>query len=109
MEVASHPLDGRATKRMFWLHSGRHPLTWPDFASVGPFSLGRNNPQSDSFRGKEKNTYAANSTSSGNRRLIAGAMVDQFVFQIDWVIVAAVIGLLVSSVALFLYARRDRD
>jgi hypothetical protein len=36
-------------------------------------------------------------------RQIADAMVDQFAFQIDWAIVAAVIGLLASSVALFLY------
>jgi uncharacterized membrane protein YdjX (TVP38/TMEM64 family) len=36
-------------------------------------------------------------------------MVDSFVFQIDWTIVASVIGLLASSVAVFLYGRWNRD
>ncbi len=36
-------------------------------------------------------------------------MVDSFVFQIDWTIVASVIGLLASLGAMFVYARRLRD
>ena len=36
-------------------------------------------------------------------------MVDQFAFQIDWSIVASVIGLLALSVAYFLYSRRDHE
>ncbi len=35
-------------------------------------------------------------------------MVDQFFLQIDWATVAAVIGLLGSLVAMFLYGRRQR-
>jgi hypothetical protein len=36
-------------------------------------------------------------------------MVDSFVFQIDWRIVASVIGLIAALIALFSYARRNRD
>ncbi len=46
------------------------------------------------------------------RRLIlipGAAMVDSFVFQIDWATVASVIGLLASLGAVFVYARRVRD
>jgi hypothetical protein len=37
-------------------------------------------------------------------------MVDSFTFQIDWITVAAMIGLLVALIGAFLYrGRRDRD
>ncbi len=36
-------------------------------------------------------------------------MVDAFVFQIDWTIVASVIGVLAFSVVAFPYAKRDRE
>lgn len=36
-------------------------------------------------------------------------MVDAFAFQIDWTVIVSVIGLLISSVALLLYKRRNRD
>jgi type III secretory pathway component EscS len=36
-------------------------------------------------------------------------MVDSFIFQIDWIVVSAVIGLLVALIGAFLYPRRDLD
>ena len=39
----------------------------------------------------------------------AGPMVDSFIFQIAWIIVAAMIGLLVALIGAFLYPRRDHD
>jgi len=39
----------------------------------------------------------------------AGPMVDSFIFQIDWIIVSAMIGLLVALIGAFLYPRRDHD
>jgi len=39
----------------------------------------------------------------------AGPMVDSFIFQIDWIIVAVMIGLLVALIGAFLYPRRDHD
>jgi positive regulator of sigma E activity len=36
-------------------------------------------------------------------------MVDSFGFQIDWTIVAMLIGLFAALIVVFLYARRDRD
>ena len=37
------------------------------------------------------------------------AMADSFIFQIDWIIVSAMIGLLVALIGAFLYPRRDLD
>ena len=39
----------------------------------------------------------------------AGPMVDSFIFQIDWIIVAVMIGLLVALIDAFLYPQRDHD
>jgi ABC-type Mn2+/Zn2+ transport system permease subunit len=36
-------------------------------------------------------------------------MIDSFTFQIDWIIVSVVIGLLVALIGAFLYPRRDHD
>jgi ABC-type Mn2+/Zn2+ transport system permease subunit len=36
-------------------------------------------------------------------------MVDRFVFEIDWIIVAVAIGLLVALIGAFVYPRRYRD
>jgi hypothetical protein len=38
-----------------------------------------------------------------------GTMVDSFIFQIDWIVVSVVIGLLVALIGAFLYPRRDLD
>jgi hypothetical protein len=40
---------------------------------------------------------------------LSAAMVDSFVFQIEWTTVAMVIGLLASLIAVFSLARRLRD
>jgi len=36
-------------------------------------------------------------------------MTDSFAFQIDWIIVSAMIGLLVALIGAFVYPRRDHD
>ncbi len=36
-------------------------------------------------------------------------MVDSFIFQIDWIIVSVVIGLLVALIGAFVYPRRDHE
>ena len=36
-------------------------------------------------------------------------MVESFVFQIDWIIVSAIIGVLVAVFGAFVYPRRDHD
>ena len=36
-------------------------------------------------------------------------MIDSFTFQIDWIIISVVIGLLVALIGDFLYPRRDLD
>jgi len=36
-------------------------------------------------------------------------MVDSFAFQIDWIIISVMIGLLVALIGAFLYPRRDLD
>jgi ABC-type Mn2+/Zn2+ transport system permease subunit len=36
-------------------------------------------------------------------------MVDSIAFDINWIIMSAVIGLLVAVIGAFLYPRRDRD
>jgi ABC-type Mn2+/Zn2+ transport system permease subunit len=36
-------------------------------------------------------------------------MADSFAFQIDWIIVSAMIGLLVALIGAFVYPRRDHD
>ena len=38
-----------------------------------------------------------------------GTMVDSSIFDIDWIIVSVVIGLLVALIGAFLYPRRDHD
>ena len=38
-----------------------------------------------------------------------GTMIDSFTFQIDWIIISVVIGLLVALIGAFLYPRRDLD
>ena len=80
--------------------------TWADTFPARPRSL-HGDPLA--CAAKRKGPAPLPVPSDARRFTGEGTMVDSSIFDIDWIIVSVVIGLLVALIGAFLYPRRDHD